>query len=223
MSESDPKMSRRDEMEALLPFYLNGTLGGENLAAVEAWLAEDPAAAAALEEAEAELFGSSAANEAIRPPADALGRFSKMLDREAGPARETATGSRLAALWSRVAGLPSGLAWATAAAAIALVLLQAAVNIGGRGDGYEIAGSEDDLKAMPFALVVFKPDARMADIADFLDANDAVIAGGPTAAGVFRIGIPARTVADYDRVLGLISAAPFAQSVTAGKKPADGG
>lgn len=223
MSESDPKMSRRDEMEALLPFYLNGTLGGEDLAAVEAWLASDPAAAAALEEAETELFGSSAANEAIRPPADALGRFSKMLDREAGPSRQAAPGSRLAALWNRVAGLPSGLAWATAAAAIALVLLQAAVNIGGRGDGYEIAGSEDDLKAMPFALVIFKPDARMADITAFLEANDAVIAGGPTAAGVFRIGIPAKTVADYDRVLGLIAAAPFAQSVTAGKKPADGG
>ena len=68
------KMSRRDEMETLLPFYLNGSLEGSELEAVEEWLATDPAAMAALGEAEAEFSGISAANEAIRPPADALSR-----------------------------------------------------------------------------------------------------------------------------------------------------
>ena len=64
-------MSRRDELEALLPFYLTGTLEGADLMAVEEWLATDPAAVAALEEAEAEFSGTFAANEAVRPPADA--------------------------------------------------------------------------------------------------------------------------------------------------------
>jgi hypothetical protein len=219
---SDPEMSHRDEMEALLPFYLNGTLDGADLAAVEAWLANDPAATAAMEEAEAELFGATAANEALRAPADALGRFSKALEKEAGPARASGASSVFSGLWQRIAGLPSGLAWATAAAAIALVLVQAVVDDGRRGTGYEIAGEENDLRALPFALVVFKPDATMADISAFLDANDAVIAGGPTAGGVFRIALPVKTVADYDRVLALIAAAPFAQSVTAGRKPTDG-
>ncbi|TIN85850.1 MAG: anti-sigma factor, partial [Mesorhizobium sp.] len=41
------KMSRRDEMETLLPFYLNGSLEGSDLEAVEEWLASDPAALAA--------------------------------------------------------------------------------------------------------------------------------------------------------------------------------
>jgi anti-sigma-K factor RskA len=223
MSESDRDMSHRDEMEALLPFYLNGTLDGADLAAVEAWLANDPAGAAALDEAEAELFGATAANEALRPPADALGRFSKMLEQEAGPARAGGASSLFAGLWQRIAGLPSGLAWATAAAAVAFVLVQAVVDDGGRGTGIEIAGEETGLAAMPFALVVFKPDATMADISAFLDANDALIAGGPTAGGVYRIAIPAKTIADYDRVLGLIAAAPFAQSVVAGRKPANGG
>jgi anti-sigma-K factor RskA len=222
MSESDTDMSHRDEMEALLPFYLNGTLDGADLAAVEAWLANDPAGADALEEAEAELFGAAAANEALRPPADALGRFSKALEEEAGPARASGSVAVFAGLWQRIAGLPSGLAWATAAAAIALVLVQAVVDDGRRGTGYEIAGEENDLRALPFALVVFKPDAAMAEISAFLDANDAVIAGGPTAGGVFRIALPVKTVADYDRVLALIAAAPFAQSVTAGRKPTDG-
>ena len=77
-------MSRRDEMETLLPFYLNGSLEGSELEAVEEWLATDPAALAALGEAEAEFSGTTAANEAIRPPADALSRFAKALDAEAG-------------------------------------------------------------------------------------------------------------------------------------------
>jgi len=47
------KMSRRDEMETLLPFYLNGSLEGSELEAIEEWLASDPAALAALGEAEA--------------------------------------------------------------------------------------------------------------------------------------------------------------------------
>ena len=43
MAMSEPEyMSRRDELETLLPFYLNGTLDGADLAAVEEWLASDP-------------------------------------------------------------------------------------------------------------------------------------------------------------------------------------
>ncbi|TIW91372.1 MAG: anti-sigma factor, partial [Mesorhizobium sp.] len=68
------KMSRRDEMETLLPFYLNGSLEGAELEAVEEWLATDPAALAALGEAEAEFSSTAASNEAIRPPTDALSR-----------------------------------------------------------------------------------------------------------------------------------------------------
>ena len=40
MSE-DKKMTRRDEMETLLPFYLNGTLSGADLALVEDLIAND--------------------------------------------------------------------------------------------------------------------------------------------------------------------------------------
>ena len=56
------KMSRRDEMETLLPFYLNGSLEGAELEAVEEWLSSDPVAMAALGEAEAEFSGTAAAN-----------------------------------------------------------------------------------------------------------------------------------------------------------------
>lgn len=220
MSAEDGVMSRRDELEALLPFYVNGTLSGDDLRAVEAWLESDADAVAALAEAELEFSETDAANSAIRPPADALSRFSAALEREAGPLRADAGQSWLASAWRSFMGLPSGLAWAAAAAAIALVLLQGVSgDVLDRG-GYDVAGSGDDLSKGPFALVVFGPDARMADVAGFLSGNGAAIIGGPTAGGVFRVAIPAGTAADYDRILGLIGAQPFTQNVTPGRKPA---
>ncbi|AZO64896.1 MULTISPECIES: anti-sigma factor [unclassified Mesorhizobium] len=217
------KMSRRDEMETLLPFYLNGSLEGSELEAVEEWLASDPAALAALGEAEAEFSSTAASNEAIRPPADALGRFARALDAEAGPVRAPATSSWLAQVWGRFMAVPAGIAWAAAAALLALVMVQSVVQPGGKDGDFEIAGQQGDLAKMPFALVKFKPDAKMADIVAFLGEHQLKIAGGPTADGVFRLGIPATTAADYEKVLGLIAAQPFAEAVVEGRKPVDGG
>jgi anti-sigma-K factor RskA len=222
MAMSEPaKMSRRDELETLLPFYLTGTLEGEDLAAVEEWLASDPAAADALAEAEAEFSGVSAANEAVRPPADALARFNRMLDAEAGPERR-ASPSTLARLWQGFLGVPSSVAWGAAAAAIALLMVQAVLQpIGYVGD-FEIAGTEEAAD-MPFVFVTFKPEATIADVSAFLAENGATVLAGPAAGGVFKIGIGAVTAADYDRIVGLIAAQPFAETVVPGRKPADGG
>ncbi|MER9137439.1 anti-sigma factor [Mesorhizobium sp. M0830] len=217
------KMSRRDEMEMLLPFYLNGSLEGSDLEAVEEWLASDPAALAALGEAEAEFSGTAAANEAIRPPADALSRFARALDAEAGPARAPAGSSWLAQAWGRFMAVPVGVAWAAAAVLLALVMVQSFFEPGGKGSDFEIAGAQDDLAKMPFALVKFKPDAKMSDISGFLGSNGLKIIGGPTADGVFRLGIPATTTADYTRQIGLIAAQPFTETLIEGRKPVDGG
>lgn len=216
------KMSRRDEMEMLLPFYLNGSLEGTELEAIEEWLASDPAAMAALGEAEAEFSGTAAANEAIRPPADALSRLAKALDAEAGRARGPAASSWLAQAWSRFMAVPAGIAWAAAAVLLALVVAQSFVQTGNRDGDFEIAGSDDDLAKMPFALVKFQPDAKLSDIVAFLDQNQLTIAGGPTADGVFRLGVPAKTAADYQKLLGLIAAQPFTEAALEGRKPADG-
>ena len=217
------KMSRRDEMETLLPFYLNGSLEGSDLEAVEEWLASDPTAMAALGEAEAEFSGTTAANEAIRPPADALSRFARAFDAEAGPARAPASSSWLAQAWGRFMAVPVGVAWAAAAVLLALIMVQSFVQPGGKGRDFEIAGAEDDLAKMPFALVKFKPDARMSDVSGFLGSNGLKIIGGPTADGVFRLGIPAANAADYTKQIGLIAAQPFTETVIEGRKPVDGG
>jgi anti-sigma-K factor RskA len=219
---AEEKMSRRDELEALLPFYLNGTLAGADLEAVETWLASDPDAVAALAEAEMELVETGAANEALRPPPDALSRFSNALEHEAGRVRIRPGISWFAAAWHRVSGSSASVAWAVAAAAIAIVLLQAVS--GGvlqKGD-YRVAGTHRDLSKEPFVLVVFKPDAKIADIVAFLSKNGASIVSGPTAGGVFRVAIAAKTAAEYDRSVALIADQPFAGKVSSGRRPADG-
>jgi hypothetical protein len=216
-------MSRRDEIEALLPFYLNGTLSGPDLAQVEAWLESDPAAIAALEQAELELSATADANETIRPPANALARFSKALEREAGPARQATSPSWLETAWRRAVGIPVAFAWATAAIAVMILLAQAALDMSQDKGGIEIAGTDEDLAKLPFALVIFKADAKLAEIAAFLDANDAAIIAGPLPGGMFRIALPVKTVADYDRLVGLIAAQPFTDTVIPGRRPADGG
>jgi hypothetical protein len=217
------KMSRRDEMETLLPFYLNGSLEGSDLEAVEEWLASDPTALAALGEAEAEFSGTTAANEAIRPPADALSRFARALDAEVGPVRKPAGSSWLAQAWGRLVAVPVGVAWAAAAVLLALIVVQSLVQPGGKEHGFEVAGAQDDLAKMPFALVRFKPDAKMSDVASFLAGNDFKVIGGPTADGVFRLGMPATNAADYTKLIGLVAAQPFTDTVIEGRKPVDGG
>lgn len=214
-------MSQRDELEAMLPFYLNGTLDGADLAAVEDWLSNDPAAIAALEEAEAEFSVTTASNEALRPAADALSRFSRALDAEAGPPRTASLPSSLSRLWSRFVAMPAGVAWAAAAVALALVLVQAAVGPGGRGGPVDLAGTER--ADLPFVLVTFKPQATLADVATFLADQGATIVSGPAPGGMFKIGIPATTDADYERIVGLIAAQPFADTVTIGRRPENGG
>ena len=214
------KMTRRDEIETLLPFYLNGTLEGAELAAVEDWLASDPSAMDALEAAEAEFSGTMSVNEAIRPPADALSRFSKMLEAEAGPAREPRSQSFLSRAWQGFMGVPVGVAWAAAAALLALVVVQGVMERSGTGgNSFEVAGTGEDAAKLPFALVTFKPDARMSDISALLGDEGASIIDGPTASGVFRVAIKAETVTDYDRILAVIAASPVADTVTAGRKP----
>ncbi|WP_292279531.1 anti-sigma factor, partial [Mesorhizobium sp.] len=155
-------------------------------------------------------------------PADALSRFTRALDAEAGPVRVPGQ-SWLAKVFGRVTAMPAGVAWAAAAALLALVLVQSFERPGGKGNDFEVAGAEDDLAKLPFALAKFKPDAKMADIAAFLGQNGLKIASGPTADGVFHLTIPASTAADYDRLVGLVAAQPFADTVIQGRKPADGG
>jgi anti-sigma-K factor RskA len=215
MSE-DNKMTSRDEIETLLPFYLNGALSGEDLALVEDWLANDPNAEAALFEAEGEMALITSDNEALRPHPNAFKRFSDALEKEAGPAVSPL--SRLSAWLGRTFAVPAPLVWAAAAAMLALVVVTAG-NIGRQTQNdIEVAGSGEADKAA-FVLVTFKPDARLADIAALLKASGAQISEGPSAAGAFKIRVSAATISDYDAVSAALAKSPLVETLTPGRKP----
>jgi anti-sigma-K factor RskA len=215
MSEDKP-MTRRDEIEVLLPFYLNGTLSGSDLAMVEDWLANDPNADAALSEAEGELAFFTSDNEALRPHQNAFKRFSEALEKEAGPAVSPI--SRLSAWLRGTFAIPAPLVWASAAAMLALAVVTAG-NLGRQPQNdVEIAGSGETDNAA-FVLVTFKPEARLADITALLNASGAQIASGPSAAGAFKITVSAMTIADYDAILAALAKSPPVQTIISGRKP----
>jgi anti-sigma-K factor RskA len=215
MSEDD-KMTRRDEIETLLPFYLNGTLSGADLALVEDWLASDPNADAALMEAEDELSMTVSDNEALRPHPNAFKRFSDALEEEAGPA--ISPFSRLSAWLGRTFAVPAPLVWASAAAMLALAVVTAG-NLGRPPQNdIEVAGSHA-ADAAAFVLVTFKPDAKLADIAALLKSSAAQIAEGPSPAGAFKIAVSAKTIEEYDAVSAALARSPLVEALIPGRKP----
>lgn len=211
---AEPEMTKRDEMESLLPFYLNGTLEGDDLARIERWLAEDPAAIAALEAAETEFAADAAANEAVRPRADALSRFSAALEREAAP---RAASSALTDAFARLVRAPAWLAWAAAAAMLALVAVQA-VTIAGLDDGPQVAGVGEGADA-PFALIAFKSDAPISAVAAILSETGATIVDGPKPGGFYRIAIPAADRAGYDAIVKRIAYSGLVDGMMPGRTP----
>jgi anti-sigma factor RsiW len=163
----------RTEIEALLPFYVNGTLRGDERASVEAALDDD-----------ARLRDEAAALGHIRqsmrdidmghtPGEFGLARLMRDIDR-AAPVRQPAV-RRQSAL------LPWGLA---AAAAVALV----AVGLGRFGfeesaPYTQASGGADET----FLTLAFQPEASQAQVSDLLLEYGLVIVDGPSAIGLYRV------------------------------------
>jgi anti-sigma factor RsiW len=163
----------RTEIEALLPFYVNGTLRGDERTSVEAALDED----ARLRD-EAETLGHI--RQSMRdidmghtPGEFGLARLMRDIDR-AAPARQPVVRRQSARLsW--------GLA---AAAAVALV----AVGLGRFGfqdtaPYTQASGGADET----FLTLAFQPEASQAQVSDLLLEYGLVIVDGPSAIGLYRV------------------------------------
>jgi anti-sigma factor RsiW len=215
MSE-DKNMTLRDEMETLLPFYLNGTLSGEDLNRIEDWIANDPDAAEALIEAESEFAFVTQENDSLRPQADAFRRFSEQLEKEPGPAVSPL--SRLSAWLGKTFAVPAPLVWATAAATLALLVFATnTINRTELGE-HQVAGAGHS-EAPAFALVSFKANAALGDIASLLQASGGQITSGPGSGNTFKVTLSVKTVSQYDAALATLSTSPLVEKVIAGKKP----
>lgn len=207
---SDNGMSKRDEVEMLLPFYESGDLDGEELAIVENWLADNPEGQAALEAVRAERSAVGAANDNIVPPADALQRFDQALDRAiVAPQVTPHKNAPIAGNWLERL-LPAWLIPAPATAMALSALLVAAL-VGqtiyyGSGSGdIELASEKGAAPEGTRLIIVFEPDATMDAISAALKQADAIIVSGPKAAGLYEVVVRDRGTATLESRIDALS------------------
>lgn len=189
----------REELEMLMPWYVNGTLDRASTERIEAALLVDPALARSLELLREDSDAAVALAEADELPASMEARFQAQLDAAAAEdarsaAREAVRPGPLARFGGWVGDLvlsapPRGLALATAAAAL-VVLLQTGVIVSmfgaGEGPGFRTASGETG-QAGPAVLVQFAAGADLGEIAAFLDENGGRIVDGPLPGGLFKL------------------------------------
>jgi hypothetical protein len=174
------------EVEALLPWHAAGTLDARDARCVEEALARDPLLAkkyTAIREEHAEII---ALNEDLGAPSPrAVQKLFAAIDAE--PVRKPPVSAQIGGFLASLS--PRTLALSAALAALLLVLqagvigaflarqqpLVQATSSSGAGQG-----------TLPRAFVRFDPDARMSDIAAFLEARHARVIDS-TAGGVFRL------------------------------------
>jgi hypothetical protein len=196
MADETERLSERDEIEALLPWYVTGRLDAATRARVDRYMRDHPEAEHHLALAREESDATVTANEAIKAPGRAA--LDRLRASIAAAPRRKPLGAGLGTLAERfsdwLAGLaPPQLALAAAVAAL-LVLLQAAA-IGALvleragAPTYQTAGGGQNTEKSFELLVGFSDTATMGDIAALLKRLDAMVIDGPKA-GLYRLRLP---------------------------------
>lgn len=187
-------MTDRSDIEALLPFYANGTLSEAERAEVEAALRDDPALELELSSLRA-MRDTLQAEETRSPGEFGLARLMRSVEEE-GRSRGSGRGLQPARLW-RIA----------AVIAIAAFLAQSVFLLDRGGPGYELAG--DGAGAV---RVTFDPGATEAEIRAFLTELELEITGGPSALGLYDIMALDGEVSDEDMMA--LQASPLIETAT---------
>jgi anti-sigma factor RsiW len=205
---NDNDRQDRDAIDELLPWHATGTLSRRDAAEVEKALAADPEMARRFGLVCDELAETIHLNESLgAPSARAMEKLFAAIDAEGTPAcRPKVAGGFAARITDLFAAFsPRSIAWASAAAAV-VILLQAGV-IGGvllHEHGTELASVAETAPtaAGSYALVRFAPQASAADITAFLDSRKAAIVDGPRG-GMYRVRVAEKTLSkeDLDRLV----------------------
>jgi hypothetical protein len=115
------------------------------------------------------------------------------IDAEPARARRApGLGARIAAFFDGLT--PRTLAWASAAAVLAIVLQAGLIGVmvskSGTTGGYETASAPTTAPGVgAFTIIRFAPQATMDDITKFLDANRLAVTGGPAPGGMYRVRV----------------------------------
>lgn len=176
--------NRDDDLDLLLPWYVNGTLSAEERRQVEAYL--ERSSHARDEVGLLRALRQQVKDETVENSPGELGL--QRLKREIKQAEQApASGDRMAGRTITVASFWRPLA----VAACLAVVVQAGVMVGlGTGtidpDTVGIASGEAGYTA-PVMQVTFAPDATEEDIREVLQTAGASIAEGPTALGIYKL------------------------------------
>jgi anti-sigma factor RsiW len=196
---TNEKLSEREEIESLLPWFAAGTLSRRDAERVERALKEDAELARQFEMVREELGETIRANESLgAPSARALKSLLQKIDAEAPVVRRsTVSLGFMNRVTEFIAGFsPRTLAYAGTAAALAIVLQAAVItnSLVSQPDSgnFRTVAIERGAPAAQgaFAQVRFNPQATAADITKFLEDNKASIVSGPAAGtGMYRIKV----------------------------------
>ena len=173
-------MSTKEEIQELLPFYVNGSLSAEEKTLVESYLKEDPSL-------QSEVDFIKALGSAIKdiPQEQSPGEFGlKRLQRDikkekAQTSATVKTVSKPISLWRNMA-IAAGLA----------LILQTAYMVNDKTGGGKLipAGGENTISISgPVLTVTFVPTATEESIRNLLVEHDLRIIDGPSALGIYRL------------------------------------
>lgn len=185
-----------DELEACLPWYVNGTLDSETRDRVDTALLTDARLRKALELARDEAEAVIEINEAAEGPSQRV--LDNIMSR-LPPVSRTSSVFIRGLLADRVAEFvatlrPRTLVYASAAAALVITLQTGAIGLlafqDSEATGPELASVPGEVSGRNLKLMVkFAPGAEFSQVAELLEELDAEIVGGPAGGGLFTIGL----------------------------------
>jgi hypothetical protein len=210
MMVAEERAPGRREIEDLLPWHAAGTLNHRDAVRVEEALARDPDLAHHFEVVREELAATINLNETLgAPSARAMEKLFTAIDAE--PPRARSVGSaftqQIIDFFSHLT--PRTVAWAAAAAALAIVVqagMLANVYLGQR-NAFEVAGVQQAQRgalgeaSRADALIRFAPQASADDMTRFLESYKATVVDGPMQGGVYRLRIANTSKDDLSRII----------------------
>ena len=188
-------LNPHEEIEALLPWYANGTLTPAETATVEQHLAQCPACRAELKQCHALATAVRDNAESWQPAPGGFDRLMAEIDRlEPKP---TPAKTRSPPLFQRIldwlGATPNPVRWTLAleSMAVAALLLVVALPMLRTAPDYEtLSSGAEQTTTGPRLRVVFADSATVGEIRQLLQDIDGNIVAGPTALGVYTVALP---------------------------------
>lgn len=178
------------ELRELLPFYVNGSLDGAELVAVEAYLAGSEKARKEVAYLERLRHGIKTQPQVNSPGELGLKRLQRERSRNASAAAESGARASALAETAQHSAAAGGVVWwrnlaVAACLALAVVTTLSIADWPGDGGDLHLAGGGSDAVLQ----VTFKPQATEKIIRALLLEIGASITEGPSALGVYRLSL----------------------------------